>query len=134
MIVDSSALLAIILDEAEAGRFAELILTTPQSLLPAAAYVEVSLKVDRGRDGVPNPALDATIAALGLQIADFSADQARAARAAYNRYGASNGGILNFGDCLVYATARHLNRPLLFKGNDFSRTDLTPALPAGAQP
>ena len=131
MIVDSSALLAILLDEPEARRFAAAILSARSAALPAPAYVEVSLKVDRGREMAADPALDETIAALGLQLEPMTIGQAVLARQAYNRFGNGNGGILNFGDCLVYAAARELDQPLLFKGNDFHQTDITPALPAG---
>ncbi|WP_439547373.1 type II toxin-antitoxin system VapC family toxin [Sandarakinorhabdus sp.] len=133
MIVDSSALLAILLGEPEARSFADIILAAKQRSLPASAYVEISLKLDRGRRLDADPVLDQTLTGLGLAIEPLTAMQARLARQAFNRFGNGNGngGPLNFGDCLVYATARHLNLPLLFKGNDFAQTDVTPALPAG---
>lgn len=134
MIVDSSALLAILLGEPEERSFVEAILAARQPALPAPAYVEISLKLDRGRGLDADPVLEDALAALGVSIAPLTAEAARAARLAFNRFGNGNGGPLNFGDCLVYGAARVLDQPLLFKGDDFAQTDITPALPAGAQP
>ena len=131
MIVDSSALLAIILDEVEASAFTAAILADLAPKMSAVSYLEVALKVDRTVGGA-DPALDAAIGDLGIALVPLTVAQAHVARAAFNRFGQQHPARLNFGDCLVYALARTSGEPLLFKGNDFSHTDLASAvLPAG---
>lgn len=127
MIVDSSALLAIILDEPEGPSFASAIIGSNAPKMSAASYLEVALKVDRSI-GSADPALDAAIDDLGITLVALSVSQARVARDAFNRFGYRHPAKLNFGDCLVYALAHTTGQPLLFKGGDFSQTDLTPAL------
>lgn len=129
MIVDSSALLAVLLMEPDSADYAAAIARAARPLMSAASYVEVSLKLDRLADGM-DPALDESIAALRITLVPLTVEQAQVARAAFDRFG-RGAARLNFGDCLTYALARSLNEPLLFKGNDFIHTDLVPALPAG---
>ena len=131
MIVDSSALVAILLREPGWHTMEAAILDADRALLPAAAYVETAIRVDARRDLGLSAALDTLVRSLGLEIAPLTADQAHLARAAFRRYGKGmDPAGLNFGDCLVYALAKTTGEPLLFKGGDFGRTDLTPALPA----
>ncbi len=124
MVIDTSALLAILLGEREARPFRIAILTDPAPRLSAASYVEAALKVDR----LPNDVgadLDSLIEELGLVVEPLSVEQARLARAAARRFGKGiHPAGLNFGDCLVYALAIETREPLLFKGEDFSRTDV----------
>lgn len=127
MIVDSSALLAIILGEVEGPSFAAAIIASNAPRMSAVSYLEVALKVDRSLGGA-HPALDVTIEDLGITLEPVSVAQAHVARDAFNRFGYRHPARLNFGDCLVYALAHTRQQPLLFKGNDFSQTDLTPAL------
>jgi ribonuclease VapC len=130
VIVDSSALLAILLSEPERRAFAATIIADAAPRMSAASYVEVALKVDRAF-GAVDPQLDATLADLGIILDPVTPGHARIARDAFNRFGRAPA-RLNFGDCLVYALARTSGAPLLFKGNDFIHTDIVPALPAGA--
>lgn len=123
MIVDSSALLAIILREAEAEVFEALILGAESPRMSVASYFEVALKLDGKPHGL-DPELDRFVEALAIELVPVTTDQAHAARLASVRFGRQQPAKLNFGDCLTYALAKTSNKPLLFKGNDFSQTDL----------
>ena len=128
MIVDTSALLAILLNEPEAEGFASLIADSETRRLSAASYVEAGIRVDRPNDPVLRNLLDELIKRFELAIEPVTIEQAFAARAAYRDYGKDRHPAgLNFGDCFTYALAKVTGEPLLFKGNDFSRTDLRSA-------
>ena len=130
MIIDSSALLAILLDEAERRRFVTLVAMAQRPRMSAASYVEVGLRLDALHRNL-DPALDAIVAELGITVVAFDLEQGRIAREASVRFGRSHPAKLNFGDSLTYALARSCGEPLLFKGNNFGLTDL---LLAGADP
>jgi ribonuclease VapC len=141
VVVDTSALIAVLMKEPERPAFREYLLHADRPLLPAPAYLELAMVIEGSLGhGHLDDRIDAIIADFRIEIFPCDAAIARAARTAFARYGRgrSAGGApaarLNFGDCLVYATARHLNMPLLFKGDDFALTDITPALPAGERP
>lgn len=123
MIVDSSALLAIILKESDATLFASAILKSGSPKMSVASYVEVSLRLDTFENGL-DPELDETIEALSIEVVPVALEHGVAARLAAIRFGRRHPAKLNFGDCLTYALAKTTDEPLLFKGNDFSRTDL----------
>lgn len=127
MVIDASALVAILLGEPEAQRLAEAIAADPNRLVGAPTLVEASA-VLLGRKGAQGEiALDALLQRLDVRIVPFTAEAATHARSAYRRYGKGVGSpsVLNYGDCLSYGTAVALGEPLLFKGDDFPRTDLT---------
>ena len=126
MIVDTSALVALLRDEPEAAAFARLLRAAPRRLLSAASYVELAAVVDGRGDPVLAGALDAWLAAWGIEIEPLTVEQARIARTAYQRFGRGSGhpARLNLGDCFAYALARDLGDPLLFKGADFALTDI----------
>jgi ribonuclease VapC len=126
VIIDSSALLAILLDEAERRDFVDIIATARSPQMSAASYVEVGLKLDRIETGLDR-AVDVIIDTLGIEIVAFDRVQAREAREAAMRFGRGTPAKLNFGDCLVYGLAKTTGTPLLFKGNDFGQTDVTSA-------
>lgn len=128
MIVDTSAILAILLGEPEARRFAERI-ASERSRLSAASYLEIALRIDMLRDPARSAAIDALIEALGIEIVPVSVEQALLARRANQRFGRGSGTAarLNFGDCLTYALAQESGEPLLFKGEDFRHTDVVAA-------
>ncbi|WP_353217026.1 type II toxin-antitoxin system VapC family toxin [Sandarakinorhabdus sp.] len=142
MIVDTSALIAILQNEPERPALRDALLLASNPMLPAPAYLELAIVLEgKLPAGSSDNRIDAILADFGIGIAACDAGIAKAARAAFARYGKGRGQFqsgpaarLNFGDCLVYATARHLNLPLLFKGDDFAHTDITPALPAGERP
>ncbi|MBC7504794.1 MAG: type II toxin-antitoxin system VapC family toxin [Sandarakinorhabdus sp.] len=124
MIIDSSALLAILLGEPEAQRFTTAMTAAESRRMSVASYLEVALKVDRIAKAGADPILDVSIDRLRIELVPVSIVQGHAARDAFNRYGYSHPAKLNFGDCLTYALATTTGEPLLFKGNDFGLTDL----------
>jgi ribonuclease VapC len=129
MVIDTSALIAILFREPEADALVEAILRDSRRYLGAATYVETVAVtcVRRGPEGVV--ALDALLHELGIEMVSVSGDAGRIAADAYCRYGNGIGspGVLNFGDCLSYGVAMAAGEPLLYKGDDFSRTDVVAA-------
>lgn len=130
MIVDSSAIVAILLAEPERQVLLEAIQQAPEVAMTAASYLEVGMVVDGRGNPVLSRQYDALLGALGIEVVDTTAEQARVARAAHRDFGRGSGhpARLNFGDCLSYAAAVQDGVPLLFKGDDFIHTDVTPAL------
>ncbi|ACV05338.1 type II toxin-antitoxin system VapC family toxin [Kytococcus sedentarius] len=129
MIVDSSALVAILLAEPERQALLEAIQQAPEAAMTAASYLEVGMVVDGRGNPVLSRQYDALLEALGIEVVDTTAEQARVARAAHRDFGRGSGhpARLNFGDCLSYAAAVQDGVPLLFTGDDFIHTDVTPA-------
>lgn len=130
MIVDTSALVAILHDEPEATACIRAIYAAAQCRVSAASYLEAGIIVDRARSPVSSRRLDDLLREMHVLIEPVTEEQARIARAAYRDYGRGSGhrARLNFGDCFAYALARSTGEPLLFKGSDFVHTDITPAL------
>lgn len=129
MVVDSSALLAILQDEPERHRFNEAIEAAAERLLSVATFVEVSIVID-ARYGPPGlHHVDLFLDRADIELVDVDAEQARIARDAYSRFGKGrHPAELNFGDCFSYALANTRGLPLLFKDEDFARTDLVAAI------
>ncbi|MCA1781497.1 MAG: type II toxin-antitoxin system VapC family toxin [Dermatophilaceae bacterium] len=127
MIVDSSAVLAILHKETDGGDFATVLASRPSSM-SAATYVECSIVWDRRNRGLPR-ALDQIISMSETTLVPFTPDHAALAREAYRRYGRGSGhpAALDFGDCMSYAVAVAEDQPLLFKGDDFTQTDVRDA-------
>ncbi len=130
MIIDASALIAILRDEDDSALYAEAILSASVCRISAASYVEISVVIDRSRDPVSSRRVDDLIERGQITIEPVTESQARIARAAYRDFGKGSGhpAALSFGDCFAYALAKELREPLLFKGNDFGQTDIKPAL------
>jgi len=126
VIIDSSAIVAVLRDEPGAEVYARVIATAAITRISAATYVELGAVVDGSRDAVASGALDALLETSNIQIEPLTAGQARIARTAYQRFGKGSGhrARLNMGDCFAYALARDLGEPLLFKGDDFTLTDI----------
>jgi ribonuclease VapC len=125
MVVDTSALLAILGDEPERRALTTAIEEAETRLLSAASLVEASLVVATryGPEGLRD--LDHLVAKAELELVPVDAEQAAEARRGFLRYGKGRHAAgLNFGDCFVYALARIEGEPLLFKGKDFAQTDL----------
>ncbi len=125
MIIDTSALVAILDQEPEAERIARILAATPERRLSAANLVEVGIVMQarRGDDGARD--VDLLLAKLRVEIVPFTARQAEIARKAFRRYGRGrHDAKLNFGDCFAYALAKDAAAPLLFKGDDFEQTDV----------
>jgi ribonuclease VapC len=130
MVIDTSALVAILLDEPDAAQFARALSTAPVRLISAVTRVELSFVIE-GRKGEQGRAdLELMLRDGGFEIVSVTAQQAMIAIDAFRRYGRGRHRAgLNIGDCFSYALAAITSQPLLFKGNDFIHTDLRPALP-----
>ena len=130
MIVDTSALVAILRDERDADSFKRALLVADVALLSAATFLEVAMVVDGRHDPVASHQLDnlLTHARIGIEPVDEA--QARVARQAFRDYGKGSGhpAKLNFGDCFTYALASVTGQPLLYKGDDFGHTDVRSVL------
>jgi ribonuclease VapC len=125
MVIDSSALLAILLREPEAERFAQAIAADPKRLVSAVSALETAIVIHARKGPAGVRELDLLIHASGLTIVSLDSDQVVLARAAYEKYGKGyHPAGLNLGDCCSYALACSSAQPLLFKGNDFPRTDV----------
>ena len=125
MVVDTSAILAILLQEQDGPGFAEKISTARTRIMSAVSRLETGI-VGAARKGHGGGADAARLLeTLGVTVVDFTADQARLALDGWRRYGKGNhAAALNFADCCVYALCKAMDEPLLFKGSDFSQTDL----------
>ncbi len=125
MIIDSSALVAIIVSEPEAGSLEDALLASPTRQISAVTYVETSIVLDSRRSPVVSQALDNFLRAAQICIEAVTVQQARVARQAYRDYGKGRHRAgLNLGDCFAYALAKEKGDPLLFKGDDFRKTDV----------
>ena len=126
MVIDTSALLAILQDEPERRSFNEAIEAAESRVMSVAHYVEVSIVIEtrHGAEGLRE--LDRFVDRAGLELVGVDVQQGKMARDAFSRFGKGrHAAALNFGDCFAYALAHTLAQPLLFKGNDFSKTDLS---------
>ena len=128
MIVDTSALIAILRDEPEASFCATAIETASDRRISAANFLEAAVVIDGSRDPVASRRFDDLVREARLVIEPVTESQVRIAREAYRDFGKGTGhpAQLNFGDCFAYALAKTTGEPLLFKGNDFIHTDVTP--------
>ncbi len=125
MVVDSSVLIAILLKEPEAEYFTKLLIDADSIYISAVSIVESSMVIEykKGEQGATK--FDELLKTIVPTVIAFDAQQAILARNAWRAFGKGrHSAKLNFGDCCSYATAKHLNQPLLFKGNDFSQTDI----------
>lgn len=130
MILDSSAVIAILKDEPEAARFADAIAASQQVKMSVANYVEAAVIADASRNPAIARQFDELIRLAEVDIRPVTPEQGRLAREAYRDFGRGSGhpAKLNFGDCFAYALAKQLREPLLFKGTDFLATDVTAAI------
>lgn len=130
MIVDSSALIAILKREPGWEAYSKELDQAESSRVTAATYLEIGIVVDAWKDPVLGRRLDELLNRFNITIEPFTAEQARIARQAYRDYGKGSGhpAGLNLGDCFSYALASDRREPLLFKGEDFIHTDLRSAL------
>lgn len=129
MIIDTSALVAILEREPEGARFRELLRGADSVSISAGTMLEAAIVLDSRDPTKTSRLLDALVEALGVQIVPVDEQQVRVARAAYRDFGrgSSHPAQLNFGDCFAYALATITREPLLFKGDDFGHTDVLPA-------
>lgn len=129
MVIDSSALLAILQDEPERRTLIEVIESADRRCLSVVNLVEASIVLETRRGPDAARLLDALVERAGIEVVGVDLEQGALARRAFARYGKGRHSAgLNFGDCFAYALAQAFGDSLLFKGGDFSRTDVTPAL------
>ncbi len=130
MIVDTSALIAILRDERDAMSYAKAIANAAVRRISAANYVETAAVIDANRDPIATRRFDDLLQEARFVIEPVTEAQARIAREAYRDFGRGSGhpARLNLGDCFAYALAKATNEPLLFKGDDFTQTDIASAL------
>jgi ribonuclease VapC len=129
MILDTSAVVAILRDEPEAAAFAKAIESATHRRISAVSYVEAAAAIDGSRDPVASRRFDDLLREAEVVTEPVTENQARIARMAYRDFGRGSGhpAKLNFGDCFAYALAKAKREALLFKGSDFAQTDVTRA-------
>src|SRR6266545_5007953 len=129
MVIDSSALVAALADEPERRAFIEAIEAAASRQMSTATFVETSIIIESryGAEGVRD--LDLFLSRAGIELVAVDNDQAHVARRAFSRFGKGRHSAgLNYGDCFSYALASVAGEPLLFKGDDFGHTDVTPVV------
>ena len=126
MIIDASALIAILRNESDAQEYAGAIENDRSRRISAVNFVEAAVVVDGSRNPIASRKFDDLIREAQIVVEPVTAAQAQTARAAYRDFGKGSGhpAKLNFGDCFAYALAKETGEPLLFKGADFARTDV----------
>lgn len=128
MVIDTSAIVAIFFDEPDAPAYGERIVGDPVRLVLAATLVEAAMVIESRFGDAGGAELDLWLHRTGAEIVAVSAEHADQARRAWRRYGKGRHPAgLNYGDCFSYALAKLTDEPLLFKGDDFSKTDIRPA-------
>jgi ribonuclease VapC len=125
MVVDSSVLIAVLLLEPDAEQLLNQLIDADELYLSAVSLVETAMVIEYKKGKLGADKLDELLAELTPTIVEFDQQQAVLARMAWREYGKGrHPAKLNFGDCCSYALAKHLNQSFLFKGNDFSQTDI----------
>jgi ribonuclease VapC len=125
MIVDTSAIIAILRDEPEAYAFSEVLQQAPVCRISAATYAEAAIVTDVNRNPVLSRRFDDLIRDARIRVEPVTLEQAKQVRQAYRDFGKSRHKAgLNLGDCFAYALAKEMDEPLLFKGGDFRHTDV----------
>ncbi len=128
MIVDTSAILAVLLAEPDADRYTRALAEAGSSRMSVANFLEAAIVVEHRAGAAGGHELDLLMERAPVEMAEVTAEHAQAARRAWRRFGKGNHpAALNFGDCFAYALAQTEREPLLFKGDDFALTDIKPA-------
>ena len=128
MVVDTSALFAILVGEDERDQFENLILRSPTAVISVVSIVETVIALTRKQLNIEASDIDGVLSTLGIAVRPVDVNQGLLARRAFLQYGRGrHPARLNFGDCFPYALAKSRGDMLLFKGEDFSKTDLIPA-------
>lgn len=135
VVVDTSAIVAILQDEPEQERFAALIEADPVRLISAVTRVELTCVVEGRKAEIGRQSIERFLARADFDIVSVTPEQAEIACNAFRRYGKGrHPAALNIGDCFAYALAKAAGQPLLFKGDDFARTDVRAAASADPAP
>jgi ribonuclease VapC len=129
VILDSSALLAVLLNEPDEPRFLAAMVDAPTLRMSAANWVEAAMVVDSRKSPRAKARFEDLVRELRVELVPVAVETAYLCRIAHGDYGRGNHPAkLNYGDCFAYALAKETREPLLFKGNDFAQTDVEPAL------
>ena len=129
MIVDTSAVIAILKDEPDASAIAGALQQAEHCSMSAVSYVEAAVITDNNANPVLSRRLDDLLRDIPIRVQSVTPEQAEIARHAYRDFGKGRHKAgLNFGDCFAYALAKEVHEPLLFKGADFHHTDIEPAI------
>jgi len=129
MVIDTSALIAILFGEPEALSFSRAVADESLKLISAFNALETGIVVEAKKGEAGGRELDLLLHRAQIEIIAMNADQAELARAAWRKFGKGNHPAgLNIGDCCAYALAKYSGEPLLFKGNDFGQTDIRAAI------
>jgi ribonuclease VapC len=130
MIVDTSALVAILRAEPDAAIYAQAIASAQMRRISSANFFETAIVIDSSRNPIASRRFDQLIQESRIIIEPVTEQQAKLAREAYRDFGKGSGhpAGLNFGDCFSYALCKETGEPLLYKGKDFLHTDITPAV------
>lgn len=130
MVIDTSAVLAILFEELEATQFAVAIENDPIRLMTAPTVLEAMLVVEARKGEAGAREFDLMLHKANIDIVPFNKEHAEIARIAWQKYGKGNHPAgLNLGDCFAYALSKSSAEPLLFKGNDFNQTDILQVFP-----
>jgi len=125
MVIDTSAFLAVLFEEEEAEVLSVLMAEAPTLLMSAATKLEASLVAEGSRFGATSEAVEALCQALDIQVLPFDQSHLLWALRGWREFGKGRHRAgLNLGDCFSYGLARAMNMPLLYKGDDFKRTDV----------
>ncbi len=128
MVIDTSAIVAVLFDEAERGALTRSIADDPVRLVSAATVLEAGILVESRRGEGAGRELDLLLHRASIEVVAVDGDQVDLARAAWRRFGKGrHPAALNYGDCFSYALAAARSQPLLFKGGDFAQTDVVVA-------
>jgi ribonuclease VapC len=125
MVVDTSAVLAILFNEKDGAQFAAAIEQAERCTISALNWLEAAVVIDNRGDAIASRQFDLFVRRAGIEVEAVTPEQAQLARQAYRDFGKGrHAAALNFGDCFAYALAKALDQPLLFKGTDFIKTDV----------
>ncbi|MBP1888103.1 type II toxin-antitoxin system VapC family toxin [Sinorhizobium mexicanum] len=125
MVIDTSAIVAIAFNEPEAETYEQKVVDAPRRFISAATVLELAIVIESRLGEAGAAELDLWLYKAGVEIVAVDAEQIAVARRAWRSYGKGRHPAgLNYGDCFSYALARTRNEPLLYKGDDFSRTDI----------
>jgi ribonuclease VapC len=128
MIVDTSAIMAIALNEPERNRFFQAIVDASDPAMSAGSWIELGVVLSRRSEPEKTRLIEQFVRDAGIRIEPVTVEQADYGRQAYREFGKGNHPArLNFGDCFAYALSKATGEPLLFKGDDFARTDVVAA-------
>ena len=128
IVIDASALLAVLLEEADAALFDECMVDADAGIMTPVNYGEALVRLENAFGPEGRELLDSYMASMSISIVAIGPDVANSAAAAAQAYGRGTPAKLNLGDCFAYALAKEENLPLLFKGDDFSKTDVVSVL------